>query len=61
MIGSGKSVVKIAEELALSSRTVGTYRLRTLQKLGMRKTADLMHYAVCHRLVGPANQSVRDE
>jgi DNA-binding NarL/FixJ family response regulator len=51
MIGSGRSVSEIAEELALSVKTVSTYRARILEKLQLRTSAELIRYAVVHRLV----------
>ena len=61
MLASGKSVMTIAEELGLSLKTINTYRVRILQKMGMKKTAELVHYAISNWLVGPANQPVRHE
>lgn len=51
LIGSGKTVSQIAEALALSVKTVSTYRTRILEKMHMENTAELMHYAVQNRLV----------
>ena len=51
MIGSGKSVNEIAETLALSSRTVSTYRSRILIKMNMSNTARIMQYAISKGLV----------
>jgi two-component system invasion response regulator UvrY len=51
MIGSGKTVKQIAEELALSISSVSTLRARTLKKLGMRTNAEITHYAIKHDLV----------
>ena len=42
----------IATELSLSVPTVSTYRARVLQKLGLRTTAEVVRYAIEHRL-GP--------
>lgn len=50
LIGSGKTVSGIAEELSLSVKTVSTYRARILQKLGMKTTAELIRYALKHGL-----------
>ena len=50
MIGSGKTVSEIATELALSVKTVSTYRARILEKMRMRTNAELTHYAVRHGL-----------
>ena len=41
MVGAGKSNSLIAQELALSTKTVSTYRQRVLHKLGLRNNADL--------------------
>jgi two-component system, NarL family, invasion response regulator UvrY len=51
MIGSGKTRPEIAKELALSVKSVSTYRIRILGKMAMRSTAELMYYAIRHRLV----------
>lgn len=50
MIGAGKSVGEIAGELALSAKTVSTYRARILEKLGLRTNADLIRYVIAHDL-----------
>ena len=51
MIGAGRTVTEISEELGLSVKTVSTYRGRILQKLDLRTSAELIHYAVVNRLV----------
>jgi len=51
MLASGQTVSAIGEELALSVKTISTYRSRLLEKLHMRTTAELIHYAIQHRLV----------
>ena len=50
MIGSGKAMGQIAEELHLSGTTVSTYRARILEKLNMTTTADLIRYALRNHL-----------
>lgn len=50
-IGCGKTVSEIADELALSVKTVSTYRARLLHKLQLANNAELMRYALDHRLV----------
>jgi DNA-binding NarL/FixJ family response regulator len=50
MIGGGKAVNQIAEELHLSANTVRTYRTRILEKIGVKGTGELIHYAITHRL-----------
>ena len=50
-LASGRTVKQVGAELALSVKTVSTYRTRLLQKLRLRSTADLVRYAVEHGLV----------
>ncbi len=52
LIGSGLAVSEIAERMALSVKTVSTYRRRVLDKMGLHNNAQLTHYAVMHKLVG---------
>lgn len=52
MIGSGKTVTNIAEELALSVKTVSTYRTRIIEKTGLKNNAELIRYAIQNHLVG---------
>ena len=49
-LGAGKTVKEIASELSLSVATISTYRTRLLQKMGMETTAQLIRYAVDHKL-----------
>ena len=51
LIGGGKTVSQIAESLALSVKTVSTYRTRILEKMHMDNNAELIHYAVQNDLV----------
>jgi DNA-binding NarL/FixJ family response regulator len=51
LIGRGRTISEIAAELGLSVKTVSTYRARTLAKMKMQTTAELMHYAIRHGLV----------
>jgi DNA-binding NarL/FixJ family response regulator len=50
-IVAGKSVSDIAGELNLSVKTVSTHKARMLEKMNMGNTADLVRYAIKHRLV----------
>lgn len=50
MIAAGSSTRAISEALALSVKTVGTYRSRIFQKMGLRSTAELAAYVVRNRL-----------
>jgi two-component system invasion response regulator UvrY len=52
MIGTGRTVSQIATELNLSVKTVSTYRSRILEKMQMHTNAELMRYAIEHKLVG---------
>ena len=51
LIASAKSPSQIAAELGISSKTVSTYRTRILEKMGMYSNAELMQYAIRHKLV----------
>jgi len=51
MIGSGKTLSQIAEQLRLSTTTVSTYRSRVLEKMKMTTTAELIRYALQNELV----------
>ncbi len=51
MLASGKSVSEIARELCLSVKTISTYRIRVMNKMGMKKNAELTFYAMNHRLI----------
>ena len=46
LLASGRTVSEIAEQLALSSNTVSTYRARILEKTGARNDVELALYAV---------------
>ena len=51
MLASGTSLTQIGKILALSIKTISTYRSRILGKLHMETNADLTRYALKHRLV----------
>ena len=51
MLGAGRPVGEIAEELKISPKTVSTYRTRILEKLGLQSNADIIRYAVEHHLM----------
>lgn len=48
LIGAGKTVSAIADELSLSVKTVSTYRARILEKMHLKTTAELIRYAIEH-------------
>jgi DNA-binding NarL/FixJ family response regulator len=51
LIASGKTVTQVADELALSVKTISTYRVRLLEKLNMKNNAELTRYAIKEGLV----------
>jgi DNA-binding NarL/FixJ family response regulator len=51
MMASGLTVSQISARLTLSVKTISTYRARVLVKMGMKTTAELMHYGIQHGLV----------
>ncbi len=50
-IAAGKSVTDIADALSLSAKTISTYRTRILEKLGVKNSAAIVHYALRNGLV----------
>ena len=50
-LGSGLTISQIASELALSAKTVSTYRARILEKMAVATNADLVRYAARHGLI----------
>jgi two-component system invasion response regulator UvrY len=52
MMASGKTVSQIGDELALSVKTISTYRARVLEKTQLKTSAELIHYAIRNGLVG---------
>jgi DNA-binding NarL/FixJ family response regulator len=55
LLVSGRSVGDIAADLHLSAKTVSTHKARLMEKLGVDNNADLVHYAVRHRLIDDPN------
>jgi len=51
MIASGKTVKQIADELALSVKTISTNRSRALRKMEMKTNAEMTYYAIKQGLV----------
>ncbi len=50
LLGRGRSVSQIGDQLSLSVKTVSTYRANLLRKLGLTTTGELIRYAIEHRL-----------
>lgn len=51
LLAKGKSVTEIANEIFISDKTVSTYRTRIMEKMNMRKNADLTLYAIKNHLI----------
>ena len=50
-LGAGNGVSEIASELGVSPKTVSTYRTRVIEKMQLSTNADLIRYAIEHKLV----------
>jgi DNA-binding NarL/FixJ family response regulator len=53
LIAQGHSNKEIASRLALSTKTVETYKTRSLEKLGLRSRADIVRFAIQQGWLGP--------
>jgi DNA-binding NarL/FixJ family response regulator len=51
LIASGHTISEIADKLALSVKTISTYRTRILEKTNLKSNADLVRYAIQNGLV----------
>ena len=51
MIAIGKSLTEIGVDLSLSVKTISTHRTRILEKMKMKKNAQLIHYAITRNLL----------
>lgn len=51
MLAKGKSVTEIAAEIFISDKTVATYRSRIMEKMQMKKNAELTIYALRNKLI----------
>jgi DNA-binding NarL/FixJ family response regulator len=56
-LAEGEPLKAIAARMAVSPKTVTTYRGRILQKLGLRGNADLVRYAMEHGLLDSGRQA----
>ena len=50
-LGTGRSSKQIAAEVALSPKTISTYRKRILHKLKLKTNAELIRYVIEHGLI----------
>ena len=51
LLAKGISVTEISKEIFISNNTVSTYRTRILEKMGMKKNAELTLYAIKNNLI----------
>lgn len=51
LIAAGKPPREIAAELNVSVKTVGVHRAHILEKTGLRNNAEIVHYALTHKLL----------
>jgi len=51
LLAVGKNMREIGGELFISEKTVGTYRLRIMEKMNMSRNAELVRYAVQNKLI----------
>lgn len=51
LIASGKTLKEISRQLALSDKTISTYRSRILGKMNLKTNAELINYAIKHKMV----------
>jgi len=50
LFADGNTVTEIAKELKLGVPTISTFRLRILEKMGMKTTAEMVRYAIRNNL-----------
>ena len=51
LLAEGRSVSTIADDLSLSPKTVSNHRSRLMDKLDLKTTAELVHYAIRQGIV----------
>jgi two-component system invasion response regulator UvrY len=51
LLASGRQIKRIAREMTLSASTISTYRTRILKKLHLVSNAELVQYAIRHKLI----------
>jgi DNA-binding NarL/FixJ family response regulator len=57
MIARGASVSEIARELSLSVKTISTHKTRIMDKMGLANQAELIRYALEHKLLDEPGSS----
>ncbi len=53
LLAEGHTSEQVGQRLALSAKTVDTYKARVMEKLGLRSRVDLVRYALRHGLLTP--------
>jgi DNA-binding NarL/FixJ family response regulator len=53
LIAEGKSNKEAASALGISVTTVETHRANLMRKLGVHSVAEIVHYAVRHKMITP--------
>jgi DNA-binding NarL/FixJ family response regulator len=51
LLAAGHTVTHIGDRLALSVKTVSTHRTRLLHKMELSSNADIVRYALTHKLI----------
>lgn len=51
LLAKGKTITDIAADLAISVKTVSTYRSRILEKINIKTNVEMTHYAIQHGLM----------
>jgi two-component system invasion response regulator UvrY len=51
LIAAGRTISQIADQLALSVKTISTYRGRILEKMRLKNNAELTNYAIKNNLI----------
>jgi DNA-binding NarL/FixJ family response regulator len=52
LLAEGRSAKEIAAELAISTRTVEFHKYQMMESLGLRSSAELIHFAIKNGLIG---------
>ena len=51
LLARGTSVNEIADQLVISNKTVSTHKARLMEKMNLASNADLVRYALHHRII----------
>ena len=52
ILGAGKTLQQCAQQMKVSTSTASTYRSRVMTKLNLESTAELIRFALEHKVVG---------